>query len=64
MRGGSSKVGLRLFSLGPVIGHFEQSEIGRNAKSVENENEEKCTEGEKDDLYAVPEEVCAQQSST
>ena len=52
------------FSCGLVNGHFEQSENGRDAKSVENENEEESTEAEKDDLHGVPEEVYAQQSST
>ena len=47
------------FSCGLVNGHFEQSENGRDAKSVENENEEESTEAEKDDLHGVPEEVCA-----
>ena len=56
---------LRLcFSFGLFNGHFDQSEIGRDAKSVENENEDEFTEGEKDDLHGVLEEVCSQQSST
>ena len=30
---------------------------------MENENEEECTEAEKDDLHGVPEEVYAQHSA-
>ena len=52
------------FSFGLVNGHFEQFENGRDAKIVENENGEESTEAEKDDLYGVPDELCAQQSST